>query len=93
MAQPLTDEEQLQLLKNWWREQGSTLVIIVTLLVGAYFAWQWWARYQTQSTEAASAVYSELLEAVQSIEQSSLVNAAADNEALIEQKKKCAISY
>lgn len=80
MADHLTDEEQLQALKNWWKENGSTLVIAVLVGLIAYFGFQWWQNQQQQSAEQSSAIYSELLE---------VVNVPA-NEALSDEKKATA---
>jgi predicted negative regulator of RcsB-dependent stress response len=57
-----TEDEQLESLKRWWRENGkSTLVAIVIGLVGV-FGWQGWQKQQLQQTEAASAIYQNLLQ-------------------------------
>ena len=62
MAENMTDEEQLQILKNWWKENGRSLVLIVSLALIAYFGWGWWNTHQQRQGEAASAIYSELME-------------------------------
>ena len=60
MAEHLSDEEQLQILKNWWKETGTTLVVAVLVGLIAYFGFQWWKNSQQQKAEQASALYSEL---------------------------------
>jgi predicted negative regulator of RcsB-dependent stress response len=56
-----TEDEQVEALKKWWRENGkSTLVSIVMALV-AVFGWQGWQKQQQQSVDAASAIYQNLL--------------------------------
>lgn len=64
MAEYLTDEEQLQTLKNWWKANGSALLIGIAVVASAYFGWHWWARYQQQYAQQASTLYSELSEAL-----------------------------
>jgi predicted negative regulator of RcsB-dependent stress response len=64
VAENMTDDEQLQILKNWWKENGRSLILIVSLAVIAYLGWQWWTRYQQQYSEEASAIYVELMETV-----------------------------
>jgi len=64
VADHLTDEEQLQALKNWWKENGSSIVIAVLVGLIAYFGFQWWQNQQQQSAEQSSTIYSELLEVV-----------------------------
>lgn len=64
MAQYQTDEEQLEILKKWWRENGSPLVLMVVLALAAYFGWQWWTQHQKNYSQQASALFQELTEAV-----------------------------
>ena len=62
MAEHMTDEEQLQILKNWWKQNGTSLVAIVALVLAGYFGWQWWNNYQQRYAEEASSLYIELSE-------------------------------
>lgn len=65
MADHLTDEEQLQQLKNWWKENGTSLIAAILLGLIAYFGYQWWENYQRQQAEQASALYAELQESIE----------------------------
>ncbi|MGH1438742.1 MAG: YfgM family protein [Cellvibrionaceae bacterium] len=80
MADHLSDEEQLQVLKNWWNENGRSLVLAVALGLGAYFGWQWWTQHQQNYAESAAQVYTELSETV----------AASNGEELTEEQHKTA---
>ncbi|ODS22491.1 hypothetical protein AB835_13890 [Candidatus Endobugula sertula] len=64
MTDHLTDEEQLRVLKHWWKKNGSSLVTAVFIGVMAYIGFQWWQNYQQQQAEQASALYSELLKTI-----------------------------
>ena len=64
MAQDMTDEEQLQVLKNWWKENGRSLMLTIFAALAAYFGWQWWNQYQQNYAEEASRIYQELTDAV-----------------------------
>jgi len=65
VADHLTEEEQLEKLKNWWKENGASLAIAILVGLIAYFGHQWWQNSQQQQAEQASALYSELVEAIQ----------------------------
>ncbi len=65
MADHLTDEEQLQQLKNWWKDNGTSLIIALLLGLIAYFGFQWWQNYQKQQAEQASVLYAELVQALE----------------------------
>lgn len=60
-----TDEEQLEALKNWWKENGKSIIIGVVLAVGAVFGWRAWQSYQHTMLEQASDLYEELVDATQ----------------------------
>ena len=62
MAQHLSDEEQLESLKRWWKENGAQLLIMVVVVVGGWFGWQQWQDYREQTAAAASAIYSDIME-------------------------------
>ncbi|MBX2809188.1 MAG: tetratricopeptide repeat protein [Cellvibrionaceae bacterium] len=62
MAEHLTDEEQLQLLKQGWQKHGKPLLLGIVVVLLAYFGWQLWSRYQQDYAQQASALYSALTE-------------------------------
>jgi len=62
-----SDEEQLEVLKNWWDENGTSLVITVVVTVGAIFGYRGWEENVIQKGEAASAVYEDLVIATENI--------------------------
>lgn len=64
MAKYLTDEEELQVLKNWWKEHGTSLLLAITAAAAAYFGWQWWNRYQQDYAQQAATLYTELTELI-----------------------------
>jgi len=65
VADHLSDEEQIKVLKNWWKENGTSLLAIIVIAAGGYFGWQWWNNYQRDYAEGAAAVYEEMLNSVQ----------------------------
>jgi predicted negative regulator of RcsB-dependent stress response len=62
-----SDEEQLEVLKNWWDENGTSLVITVVVTVGAILGYRGWETNVIQKGEAASAVYEDLVVATENI--------------------------
>lgn len=61
MADYATEEEQLEALKRWWRENGRAVVLGVGIGVLALAGWRGWEMYTEQRALGASAVYDELL--------------------------------
>lgn len=64
MAELRTEEEQLEVLKNWWKENGRSLVIGVVVAVSGVLGWQGWQAYNERQATEASWLYQNLVEAV-----------------------------
>ncbi|WP_066966309.1 tetratricopeptide repeat protein [Microbulbifer sp. Q7] len=64
MADHLTEEEQIESLKRWWKENGTGIVTGIVLALAGYFGWQWWQAKERGDAEAASNVYQGFVEAV-----------------------------
>jgi predicted negative regulator of RcsB-dependent stress response len=54
-----SDEEQIEALKNWWDENGNSLMLTVIVVLAGVFGYQAWeGRVQSQG-EAASEIFEE----------------------------------
>ena len=65
MASYETDEEQLEAIKKWWAENGRAVIVGVLLGLGGIFGWRGWVNYEQGRAEAASAMYEEVMRAVE----------------------------
>jgi len=55
MAELRTDEEQVEAIKQWWKNNGNSLLIGIGAALAIVFGWQAWQNQQAQQrTEAAS---------------------------------------
>ena len=55
MAELRTEEEQLQAIKDWWKKNGSSLLIGIGAALAIVFGWQAWQNHQaSQRAEAAN---------------------------------------
>lgn len=61
-----TEEEQIEAIKRWWRENGKSVVIGIVIGLAALLGWQQWQSYHRRRAEAASMDYTEFLSMVQS---------------------------
>ncbi|WP_417586027.1 YfgM family protein [Nitrincola sp.] len=66
MAELRSEEEQLEALKNWWKENGRSLMIGLVVAVSAVLGWQGWQSYTENQATQASWLYQNMLEAVAS---------------------------
>lgn len=64
LAQHLSDEEQFESLKRWWKGNGSQLILVVVLAIGSWFGWQQWQDYREKQAAHASAIYDDMMELV-----------------------------
>ena len=62
MAEMRTEEEQIEAIKKWWKENGTQTIVAVVLVVGGWFGYQGYESQQQATGEAASAIYQEMLE-------------------------------
>ncbi|WP_416139550.1 YfgM family protein [Halomonas sp. HK25] len=61
MAELRTEEEQLDALRRWWKENGMALVAGVAIAAAGIFGWNAWQNYQENQASAASARYQHLI--------------------------------
>lgn len=61
MAELKTEEEQLDAIKRWWKENGTSLIAGVALAAAGVFGWNAWQNYQDNQAEAASVRYQQLV--------------------------------
>lgn len=62
MAEHLSDEEQLESFKRWFRENGLSTIVVVVLAAGGYFGWEFWKGYSEKTAQAASVIYQQMMD-------------------------------
>jgi len=64
MSEQLTDDEQVEVLKKWWKENGTAIIVGVVIGVGAIIGFWKWTEYKESRSLAASAIYDEFVTAL-----------------------------
>jgi predicted negative regulator of RcsB-dependent stress response len=59
-----TEEEQVEALKRWWKENGRSTVLGVVLALGLGFGWQAWQSSREAAAAQASNLYQQMLAAL-----------------------------
>lgn len=56
-----TEEEQVEALRQWWKENGTGTVTAILLAMAGGFGWQAWQAHQQTTAEAASDSYQAMI--------------------------------
>lgn len=64
MDEYLSEREQVDRIRQWWKDNGAWIIVGVGVGVLSLASWNWWQGYQMKRAEQASAIYAELAEAV-----------------------------
>lgn len=60
MSSYQSEEEQVEALKRWWKENGTSVITGALLGFAIIFGWQGWDAYQTSQGEGASILYTTM---------------------------------
>jgi predicted negative regulator of RcsB-dependent stress response len=63
MAHYETDEERIEAIRKWWKDNGTSIFAGAVLGIGGLLGWKAWVSYQQGQAEAASSHYAGVLEA------------------------------
>jgi predicted negative regulator of RcsB-dependent stress response len=66
MADYRTEEEQVELLKKWWQENGKAIVTGVVMSLVVFFGWTTWQSHERSRNETAADLYQQMLVASES---------------------------
>ncbi|MDH5432742.1 MAG: tetratricopeptide repeat protein [Gammaproteobacteria bacterium] len=60
-----TEEQQLERLKDWWKENGTSLIVGAVLGLSGFAGWKYWNEQKVQYQADASDLYNQII-AIQS---------------------------
>jgi predicted negative regulator of RcsB-dependent stress response len=78
-----TEDEQVQAIKDWWKENGRAVIAGLIIGIGAIAGYRYWTNYQTTQAEQASLIYAQVIASA----------ANADNVRAFEQGKSLISDY
>ena len=64
MATESTEEEQIEAIKSWFDQNGTSLIVGIVVPLAAVFGYQSWQQSEVAEAEAASKLYTDLTEAI-----------------------------
>ncbi|MDC0598386.1 tetratricopeptide repeat protein [Gammaproteobacteria bacterium] len=59
-----SDDEQIEALKNWWKENGTSVIVGVIVVLLVLFSSRQWQSMSTDNTEQASMLYQDMAEVI-----------------------------
>ena len=74
MAYSIEEEQEINQLKDWWKENGKTIIVAFILGVGGMFGWRYWQAYQAEQIAQASSQYDALIYSAQQDKQAKKAN-------------------
>ncbi|MBI4937010.1 MAG: tetratricopeptide repeat protein [Nitrosomonadales bacterium] len=76
-ALDLEEQEQVETLKAWWKENGKWVLLALVLVLGSVAATQGWKSYQSNQAAAASTLFTDLTKQIESGDPKRINDAAA----------------
>jgi len=61
----LSEKEQIDKIRKWWKENGTFVIAGLVLGIGGIAGWNYWHSYKLQQAEEASAVYAAMTASVE----------------------------
>jgi predicted negative regulator of RcsB-dependent stress response len=71
-----TEEEQVEAIKRWWKENSTSVITGLILGLSAVFGWQGWTSYQNRTGSQASVAFSQMVGAIEGGNSTSAVKQA-----------------
>jgi predicted negative regulator of RcsB-dependent stress response len=61
----VTDDEQVEKIKQWWKENGSSVIAGLVIGVGGLFGWRYWVDYRDSQAAQASEHFERMVRAIE----------------------------
>lgn len=59
-----TEEQQVEAIKDWWKENGKAVILGAVIGLGGLFGWRYYQQSVTTSQEAASESYTQAMQSL-----------------------------
>lgn len=70
MAYSIEEEQEINLLKDWWKDNGKVIIVAFILGIVGVLGWRFWQSYQANQIAEASTRYSDMVDFAQQDHQS-----------------------
>ena len=73
MVDYASEEEQVEAIKHWWKENGTSVIVGALIGILALVGWRGWTWYRDEQALAASAVYERMIQQIDGGQREELV--------------------
>ncbi|MBK1646274.1 hypothetical protein CKO25_16800 [Thiocapsa imhoffii] len=56
-----TDDEKVEAIKRWWKENGMAIIVGLVIGIGGILGWRYWGEYRDARASEASAIFDQVL--------------------------------
>lgn len=70
------EQQQIDKLKNWWNENGTSVIVGAVLGLGGFFGWKYWDERNLNQQQVASDLYNQVIELSEEDDKTKFVAAA-----------------
>ena len=77
MTENLTEQQQIEVLKRFWKENGTSLIVGIIFALLIVFGWRFHKSYHLKKEQQASAVYNTIVQDVSDRKKISVIKAKA----------------
>lgn len=60
-----TEEEQVEAMKKWWKDNGKSVIAGLVIGLGGVLGWQGWGNYQTSLNKQAANAFGQVTSAIE----------------------------
>ncbi|MFY9179813.1 MAG: tetratricopeptide repeat protein [Venatoribacter sp.] len=62
MSELRTEEEQVEALRKWWKDNGTSVLLALVIGLAGYFGFNYWKSQQQAQVESAALLYNQLVQ-------------------------------
>ena len=77
MVDYASEEEQVQAIRDWWKQNGTSVIVGALIGILALAGWRGWTWYRDEQALAASAVYERMIQQIDGGQRDDLVGYAS----------------
>lgn len=64
-----SEEQQMEVIKQWWKANGNSVLLGIVLAISAVLGWQFWQQNKQATGEAGAALYTQMMDAANLLQQ------------------------